>query len=181
MTESEKAACTKYGIWFGIWNAATFFLPMAIVNFTPIPVPLNWIIAASVLMIGLAFYPLWWKKDAALLCSTTWARQQGIDPASLPMFPSANAGLMFVGAALLLITGGIWWSNYQPPGVWFPYLAEASVPKETDDVLYRVTGVSQHHRIILVTFARQRGSGSDELFAALHAQRLTSRNRSRLK
>ena len=65
MTAAERSSFGKHGAWFGIWNAVTLFSPMAIAFFTPIPVPLNWIIAASVLMIGLAFYPLWWKEQAS--------------------------------------------------------------------------------------------------------------------
>src|SRR5665647_2279501 len=87
MTDAEKSEFRKYGVWFGFWNAGTLFSPMTIAFFSPIPVPLNWVIAATVLMTGLAFYPLWWKQQAKFLASTEWARERGIDAASLSMFP----------------------------------------------------------------------------------------------
>jgi hypothetical protein len=82
---------------------------MGIAFFTPIPVPLNWIIAATVLMVGLAFYPLWWKEQATFMCSTKWARERRLDPSSLPMFPYGHASMMLVGAGVLLTTGILWW------------------------------------------------------------------------
>ncbi|MEN6407444.1 MAG: serine/threonine-protein kinase, partial [Thermoguttaceae bacterium] len=167
MTEAERSAARKHGAWFGIWNAVTVSSPMAIAFYTPIPVPLNWIIAASVLMIGLAFYPLWWKEQAKFMCSTNWAREHGIDPASLSMYPYGHAFLMLIGAALLLTTGVLWWSVYEPAGVWLPYLSETSINKQAGDVSLRVTEVSQDKQIVLVRVDCERMSDSNELFAGL--------------
>ena len=85
MTEAERREVTLRGTLFGIWNAATFFVPWGIFVFAPKPV--NWIFAPIVLLVGLAFYPLWRRITREFLVSTIWARQQGIAPESLPMSP----------------------------------------------------------------------------------------------
>jgi predicted Ser/Thr protein kinase len=85
MTEAERREWTLRGALFGIWNAATFFVPWGIALF--VPKPLNWIFAPIVLLVGLAFYPLWRRITREFLASTIWARQQGIAPESLPMGP----------------------------------------------------------------------------------------------
>ena len=78
LTAHEKAAAMKFGAWFGMWNAATLFSPLAIVFWMPIPVPLNWIIASVVLFTGLAFYPLWWKKHARFCVPRSGRRNVGL-------------------------------------------------------------------------------------------------------
>ena len=85
MTEAERRELTLRGALFGIWNAATFFVPWGIFLFAPKPV--NWIFAPIVLLVGLAFYPLWQRMMREFLASTSWARQQGIAPESLRMSP----------------------------------------------------------------------------------------------
>jgi len=85
MTEAERRELNLRGALFGIWNAATFFVPWGIFLFAPKPV--NWIFAPIVLLVGLAFYPLWRRMMREFLASTIWARQQGIAPESLPMSP----------------------------------------------------------------------------------------------
>jgi predicted Ser/Thr protein kinase len=85
MTEAERREGALRGMLFGLWNAATFFIPWAIVFFAP--KPLNWIFAPTALLVGLAFYPLWQRMTREFLASTIWARQQGIAPESLRMLP----------------------------------------------------------------------------------------------
>jgi hypothetical protein len=85
LTEAERREWALRGALFGIWNAATFFVPLGIALFTS--KPLNWIFAVIVLLVGLAFYPLWQRMTREFLASTSWARQQGIAPESLWMSP----------------------------------------------------------------------------------------------
>ena len=153
MTDAERRKAEKTGRWFGIWNAATFFLPMACVWFFPIPVPLNWIIASAVLMAGLALYPVWWRRMARDLCDTAWAKGQGFTPANLRMFPLGSTGIMLLGVVLLLVQAVIWWQVYEPAGVWLPYLTQSSIPEPEGELLFRVTAVSQHKQIVLVRIA----------------------------
>ena len=86
MTEAERREWTLRGALFGVWNAATFFVPWGIGFFAP--KPLNWIVAPILLLVGLAFYPLWRRIEREFLASTRWARQQGIEPESLWMSPN---------------------------------------------------------------------------------------------
>lgn len=150
MTEAEKLEASWCGKWFGIWNAATFFLPFAFIWFLPIPVPLNWIIASIVLFTSLAFYPLWHKKQANLLCSTAWAKANDIRPESLRIFPLGSTGLMLLGVAWLILVSVGWWQIYEPQGVWLPFLAESSLNEPGNGPLIRVTEVSQHGQSVLL-------------------------------
>ena len=127
LSSAEQGACRPFAILYGIWNSATFFLPMACILFFPIPVPLNWIIATAVLLVGLAFYPLWWKKQANLLCATSWARARGYQAEYVRLFPLGSTGLMLLGGLWLALVGGIWWQTYEPEGVWLPYLSKYSL------------------------------------------------------
>ncbi|MEI8288683.1 MAG: ATP-dependent metallopeptidase FtsH/Yme1/Tma family protein [Verrucomicrobiota bacterium] len=150
MTEAEKLATKKSGSWFGIWNSATFFLPMVCLFFIPIPVPLNWIIASLVLLIGLAFYPLWWRRMANELCATAWAKERGYNPATLRIFPYGSTGIMLLGVLWLVIVSVCWWGTYQPEGVWLPWLSTNSIKVAGGGTSIRVTEVSQHGQTVLV-------------------------------
>ena len=150
LTEAEKLAVKKYGGWFGIWNSATFFLPMACVWCIPIPVPLNWIIAALVLLVGLAFYPVWWKKEANLLCSTAWARERGYHPDTLRLSPFRSTGIMLLGGAAFLFLAVCWWQTYRPEGVWLEALSPASIKEPAGGATIRVTEVKQHGQTVFV-------------------------------
>ena len=150
VTEVEKLRMKKFGAVFGIWNAATFFLPFVCVWFFPIPVPLNWIFSSVVLLVGLAFYPIWWRKMANLLCDTAWAKERGRNPAALRIFPFGFTGIMLLAVVVLLVWAALWWQTYEPAGVWLPYLSQSSIPAQDGELLFRVTEVSQHKQIVLV-------------------------------
>ena len=150
MTEAEKLATKKSGTWFGIWNSATFFLPMACLFFIPIPVPLNWIIASLVLLVGLAFYPLWWRRMANEVCASAWAKEHGYNPATLRIFPFGSTGIMLLGVVWLVVVSVCWWQTYKPEGVWLPWLSENSINEVGGGTSLRVTEVSQHGQTVLV-------------------------------
>ena len=78
MTDAEKARAIWFGAFFGVWNAATFFLPFFACMF--VPQPLGWIFGGLTLVTGLAFYPLLMLMQRELLLNTAWARQQKITP-----------------------------------------------------------------------------------------------------
>jgi hypothetical protein len=130
LTKAEKRTFTKYSWGFAVWNAATFFVPFAIIQFTSISSPFNWILASIVLFTGIAFYPLWMEGSERFLCSTQWAKEQGFEYALLRRSALANAGfmlfLMLVGAVLLLFLGIIsgWLSDNvtHPDGPWIARL-----------------------------------------------------------
>ncbi len=171
LTPAERAKADRLGLWFGIWNAGTFFLPFTVIWFLPIPVPLNWIIAPIILIIGLAFYPLWWKRGAKFLCSTAWAQAQGIQAASLRPSPWANTLLSILGAATLLIIGLLWLKTYVPGGVWVPALVESSIESEPGNLSLRVTHVTHNGQIVLINVSCEKFSERDAFFVSLYGNR----------
>jgi predicted Ser/Thr protein kinase len=78
LTESERRESTKLGLLFGVWNAATFFVPFFIAM--GVPGPVGWAIGAGVLLLGLSFYPMLLRMQREKLCHSAWARQQGVTP-----------------------------------------------------------------------------------------------------
>jgi hypothetical protein len=143
MTGGEMRRAKMFDHFYGFWNSATFLLPCACIWFFPIPVPLNWIMAAVGLLVGLAFYPLWWKKKAGLYCATAWARNQGIHADSIRL-PFGSTGLMLLGAGMLLFVAGLWWQTYRPDGVWLPWLSEDSLKQPSAGGSAGVTAVGQY-------------------------------------
>ena len=83
MSADEKRDATRRAIFFGLWNAATFFVPVFLLMFSTLPAPMNGIYAGAVLALGLSFYPLLRRMQREFLCSTAWAREQGIRPEDL--------------------------------------------------------------------------------------------------
>jgi serine/threonine protein kinase len=152
LTGSEMLSCQKWAVLYALWNSATSFLPLACLWFFPIPAPLNCIIAAVGLLVGLAFYPLWWKQQAKLLCASAWARAQGIRAESLP-FPLGSTGLMLLGAGMLLMVGGLWWHTYRPEGVWLPWLSVTSLTESGAGGSACVTDVRQFGQTVCLRFA----------------------------
>ena len=150
MTAGEKLGITWYGLFYGAWNSATFFLPFACIMFFPIPVPLNWMVASAVLLVGLAFYPVWWRWQARLLGSSEWSREQGIRPESLRTFPLGTTGMMLLGVVYMTGMGFLWWQTYRPDGVWQPYLSASSLAQPGAIGTARVTGAGQYGQILWV-------------------------------
>ena len=76
MTKAERRESFMRSMLFGLWNAGTWFAPLFACMF--LPSPLGWIFGFCALMIGLSFYPFIQRLMTDFLCSTQWARQQGI-------------------------------------------------------------------------------------------------------
>ena len=153
MSGDEKLRMKKFGAVFGLWNAATFFLPFACVWVFPIPLPLNWIISCSLLIVGLAFYPVWWRKMARLLCDTAWAKERRCDPAALRIYLLGSTGVMLMGLLIFLFSAFCWWQVYEPAGVWVPWLSQSSIPPTDGELLLRITGAARRDQIVLVQVA----------------------------
>ncbi|MFZ2639467.1 MAG: serine/threonine-protein kinase [Verrucomicrobiia bacterium] len=109
LTEAEKCEAMKRILFFGFWNAGTFFGPFFCVWFSSLPNPMNWIYGSAILIIGLSFYPLWLKMQREFLCSTAWARQQGIKPEQLKRTSSSNSPRLFSWRGIIILTcvGGV--------------------------------------------------------------------------
>jgi hypothetical protein len=108
LTASELSQFRRRGALYGLWCGATFAGPLGISVAVsifyglagpdffglggPVPFPKSIILGAVVLMlIHLACIRRWQNLQRKFLASTTWARQQGIDPVSLRLF-SLRAG-----------------------------------------------------------------------------------------
>lgn len=84
MTSAEKSAVAIRGGCYGVWCAATFACPICLAVSTRSPLLLG--IAALLVLTHLLCIPLWLKMQRQFLCSTTWAREQGITPDRLSLF-----------------------------------------------------------------------------------------------
>ncbi len=81
LSKEERREAFVHSALFGVWNAATFFSVPFFGFF--IPSPVGWMIGSAAFLVGLAFYPFLQKLTRDFLCSTAWARQQGITPHQL--------------------------------------------------------------------------------------------------
>ncbi len=81
MTGTERREVMKLGILFGVWNAATFFVPFLVIF--GVPGPVGWILGLGAFLTGLSFHPMLLRMQREHLCATAWARQQGITPAQI--------------------------------------------------------------------------------------------------
>jgi multidrug efflux pump subunit AcrA (membrane-fusion protein) len=106
LTDAEKKETLRLGGLFGVWNAATFFVPFFFVLFAP--KPFGWFLASGALVVGLAFYPTWSRMQMKFLCSTAWARKHGYTVENLRRFSFTTdniwrAAIVIAGAILVAI------------------------------------------------------------------------------
>jgi predicted Ser/Thr protein kinase len=109
MTPAEKRQAHLRGALFGIWNVLTWFAPLFILMFAPEPFT-HWELALAVWLLGIVFYPVWYKMLWELHGSTEWARAHGIKPGSFRKLSFGRANLLKAGAFLgvvLLVGIGI--------------------------------------------------------------------------
>lgn len=120
MTEAEKRENMKRGLLFGLWNAGTFFGPFFFIQFSSLPNPMNWIYGGAILCIGLFFYPLWQRMVREFLCTTDWARQQGIRPEQLKRTSSSSTSKPFrwLVITILACIGGVAVFVVAPALIW---------------------------------------------------------------
>ncbi len=83
MSADERRDATRRAVFFGLWNAGTFFVPLFLLWFSSLPASMNGIYAGAALALGLSFHPLLRRMEREFLCSTAWAREQGIRPDEL--------------------------------------------------------------------------------------------------
>jgi len=121
MTKAERWEIFMRSTLFGLWNAGTWFAPFFSCMF--LPSPLGWIVGFCSLMIGLSFYPFMQRLVRDFLCSTQWARAQGITLRQLDQMQQSELkkggslglwlitllsalGLLSIPFALFFYTGG---------------------------------------------------------------------------
>ena len=88
MTEAETREATTRSVLDGLWKAGTVLGPFFSIHF--VPSPLGWIYGIGIFVVGLSFLPLWRKIEREFLCTTAWARQQGLRPDQLRGFAAPS-------------------------------------------------------------------------------------------
>lgn len=84
MTDAGKSEASRRGGRYGCWVAATFAVPLA---FAMVERSLLFVIITVVLVaIHVGCIPVWQRMQRRFLCSTTWAREQGVTPDRLKIF-----------------------------------------------------------------------------------------------
>ncbi len=156
MTKTEKRELMWRGAMFGAWNAGTFFGPFFFLS--ALPSPLNWIYALAVLVIGLAFYPMFLKMQHEFVASTVWARQQGLVPDQfrtprwLNWLVSISIGLA-LGVAIHTSVLAPYWavsdaaSPEIPQGSYVLVYKRATAYETGDIVVYRTDGKAMLGRV----------------------------------
>lgn len=98
MTREETALARWMGALFGLWIAATFFLPYFAVMY--LPQPSGWIFGGLTFVTGLSFYPLLLRMQRESLLNTAWARQQKITPDQIRR-------RKWTGSEISVVAGGV--------------------------------------------------------------------------
>ena len=101
MTPDEKRTATMYGLLFGVWNAATFFLPLFVTMY--VPAPLKWPFAITIFVTGILFYPFFRKIQYKFLIDTAWARARDIKLEQLKLTPGDRSKKAVLIGALLVV------------------------------------------------------------------------------
>ena len=78
MTDAEHGTASNRAALYGLWVAATVAVPVAIATGDSSPRTL--VIAAVLGTLHIACIPVWLKRQKRFLCSTSWARLQGLVP-----------------------------------------------------------------------------------------------------
>jgi hypothetical protein len=84
LSRAEKQCLVRHGFVYGLWVAATVGLPISIALQAEHVVA--WGIAAGLLLVHLVALPMWQARVRRMLCSTEWARSQGVTPENLGLF-----------------------------------------------------------------------------------------------
>ncbi len=122
MTWQERRESGIREVMFSIWNAATFFLPVFLVFFIMPGKPLGFFLAGLTLFIGLLAMPVWRRMALDFLCSTEWARTQGITPRRLAEKAVAEPNRSLRIAAMIIFPMAILMIGNAFGGVYTTYI-----------------------------------------------------------
>lgn len=125
MTDGERLDAVLPGLLYGLWVFVTFGVPVGLVvspGFLGLSRGLAVVCAAPVLLLHIACIPVWQRMQRKLLCSTAWAKQQGITPERLaePSRGTASItrhlGILVIAILVLFcVATGVWlWVVGQP-------------------------------------------------------------------
>jgi len=107
LTRAERSDLVFLGLLWGLLVAvATFGNLWLLMSFPP---PGNWIVASVIAALFFASLPTMNRTQRRLLASAAWAREHGYNVGNIKLFSfsrrNLRRGLIFLGAALLLIFG----------------------------------------------------------------------------
>jgi tRNA A-37 threonylcarbamoyl transferase component Bud32 len=111
MTEPERKQMAFHSVLFGIWNGATWFAP--VFGGMMVASRFGVILGLCCSVVGFCFYPFLLKLQRELMCSTAWAKAQGITPEQFRLTPANRVGSRFSRTAiwgalcLLLLPAGL--------------------------------------------------------------------------
>ena len=94
MTDSERFTAMRRGGQYGVWVLGTFAIPVGAVVFalgglqSPALVGSIIAIAIALILVHICCIPAWLRAQRRFLCSTQWAREQGLRPTDLRLFTS---------------------------------------------------------------------------------------------
>lgn len=83
MTSEERSQTAGRAALYGVWVFASVVAPVGIA--ARIQDPWAWVLAAGVVVVHIAFIPVWQRRTRDFLRSTQWARERGL-PADLKLF-----------------------------------------------------------------------------------------------
>lgn len=84
LTHTERAGLRSQGAAYGVWVFATVIAPLGLAR--SVDTTAAWLFAMCFWVGHVACIPLWHTRARRLLCSTWWAREQGVTPESLRLF-----------------------------------------------------------------------------------------------
>jgi hypothetical protein len=83
MKMAEKWAAAMRGALYGMWVAVSVAIPLGVVIAHP-----SWVtlcLTATLVVAHILCIPVWQRKQREFLCSTDWARSQGLTPERLKL------------------------------------------------------------------------------------------------
>jgi len=85
MTDAEKSKMEWFALRYGLWVGGTFAIPLTnlILHHEN---PLVVVISAILVTTFIICLPYWLKTKKQMLCSTTWAKEQGVTPDQIKRF-----------------------------------------------------------------------------------------------
>ena len=88
MTEGELGRVTGRSLLYGVWVMATFAGPVGLLFLTT-NLALR-VVCIALMLVHLAVLPFWFQMQRRFLCSSGWAREQGMVPERLALFDLAS-------------------------------------------------------------------------------------------
>jgi serine/threonine protein kinase/protein involved in polysaccharide export with SLBB domain/multidrug efflux pump subunit AcrA (membrane-fusion protein) len=144
LTPVEQVAAAWRAAMYGVWTCATFAGPIGFGVFYRAYIAEVLVLIVPLILLHFACIPIWQRKQREFLCSTAWAKQQGIAPDQLtrPMTLLVFK-LLLIGApafALCLLAADLL-SRQTPSLPQQARLAKAPIGAKEDDV-----PIAQHDR-----------------------------------